>query len=164
MPEAEAVSTIRRFAARGGRIVVLDYLQIGAHATKGGTENGDLTRFTRALQQVAKATGTLVLGLSQYSREGASDRPGLHHLRGSGSLEQEAATVGLMWSPEPDEQSERKAELRSREGAILDHENNEQSLVRVFWGKVRHGRIASDYYLFEGAQMKFAPVDYEVRR
>ena len=155
MSEAQTVASIRTFAAAGGQIVVLDYLQIAAEARS--NENADLTRLMRALQQVAKQSGVLLLALSQYSRGATDGKPGLHHLRGSGSIEQEAATVGLMWTPEPEDQRARKLEVAER-GYALDPEDP-KPLIRLEWSKVRHGAPGTDYFIFDGAAMRLEPVE-----
>lgn len=154
MSEAQTTASIRSFAAAGGRIAVLDYIQIAYEART--NENADLARFMRSIQQVAKQSGVLVLALSQYSRAPEEGKPRLHHLRGSGSLEQEAATVGLLWAPEPDDCERRKRELRSR-GYMLDV-RDPRPLIRLDWRKVRHGRTAIDYFLLDGAAMRLEPV------
>lgn len=154
MSEAQTTASLRAFAAAGGRIAVLDYIQIAYEART--NENADLARFMRSIQQVAKQSGVLVLALSQYSRAPEDGEPRLHHLRGSGSLEQEAATVGLMWAPEPDDCERRKRELRSR-GYMLDV-CDPRPLIRLDWRKVRHGRTAMDYFLLDGAAMRLEPI------
>jgi replicative DNA helicase len=155
MSEAQTTARIRAFAAAGGQIVVLDYLQIAAESRT--DENADLTRFMRALQRVAKRSGVCLLALSQYSRGATDGKPALHHLRGSGSIEQEAATVCLMWSPESDDQATRKAELAAK-GYILDP-GDPRLLIRLAWQKVRHGAPATDYFLFDGATMRLEPAE-----
>lgn len=157
MSEAQTVASIRAFAARGGRVVILDYVQIAAES-RSATENANLTRLMRELQQVAKRSGVLLLALSQYSRPApGAEEPGIHQLRGSGSLEQEAACVGLMWSPEPKDQESRKRELAER-GYLLSA-TDPSPLVRLHFAKVRHGSQATNYFLLNGAAMRLEPVD-----
>ncbi|HEO71944.1 MAG TPA: hypothetical protein ENN80_11830 [Candidatus Hydrogenedentes bacterium] len=154
MSEAQTIASIRAFAAAGGRIAVLDYIQIAYEVRT--NENADLARFMRSIQQVAKQSGVLILALSQFSRAPEDGQPRLHHLRGSGALEQEAATVGLMWAPEPDDAEKRKQELRRR-GYMLDV-RDPRPLIRLDWRKVRHGRTAMDYFLLDGAAMRLEPI------
>lgn len=154
MGEAQTMASIREFAARGGRIVCLDYLQIAYTAMN--DENTDLSRFMRSLQSVAKQCGVLVLALSQFSRAATDARPDLQHLRGSGTLEQEAATVGLLWVPGPEDQRARKRELADRGYGVS--QDDPRSLLRLDWRKVRHGKQACDYLLFCGETMRFEPV------
>lgn len=159
MSEAQVAATIRSFAARGGRAVVLDYLQIACEARV--NENADLTRLMRVLQQTAKATGVLLLAASQYSRGAVDGRPALHSLRGSGAIEQEAAVAGLMWTPDVDDMIDRKRE-QAEHGYLLDI-HDPRPLVRITWAKVRHGATATDYLLFDGARMQLEPVDRRTR-
>lgn len=155
MSEAQIAVTIRSFAARGGRAVLLDYLQIACEART--NENADITRLMRVLQQTAKATGVLLLAASQYSRGAVDGKPALHSLRGSGAIEQEAAVAGLMWTPDEADMIERKHEAADR-GYLLDA-HDPRPLVRIHWAKVRHGATATDYLLFDGAKMQLEPVD-----
>lgn len=157
--EAQTFAAIRAFAAKGGRAVIVDYAQIACE--RRGDENSDLTRFIRGLQQTAKQTGVLTIALSQYARAAADARPALHHLRGSGALEQEGACVGLLWTPEPDDAVARKQEIRDR-GYLLDVWD-ERPLVRLDWRKVRHGKTCAEYYLLDGASMHLEPIDRGTR-
>lgn len=157
MREAELASFIRSFAHRGGKVVVLDYIQLAFDSRSG--EYPDLTRLMRLLQSVGKSTGVAILALSQYSRDG-DGIPRLSHLRGSGAIEQEAANVALMWSPDDDEQFDYKAKKRD-ERYILDPHDASKRLVRIHWAKVRHGKSRIEYHLFDGARMHFEPLDRE---
>lgn len=158
MTESQIAAFVRSFAAAGGRVVFLDYVQIAADSRDG--EYADLTRLIRLLQTLAKSTGVAIVALSQYSREGASSQPRLSNLRGSGALEQEAANAGLMWTPDDDVQMEAKQKLRDR-GYLLDVHDDARRLVRIHWAKVRHGETRTEYFLFDGARMHFEPLDRE---
>ena len=157
MTEAQIAASIRSFAARGGRAVVLDYAQIAAES-RGGNANADLERFMRTAQQTAKQTGVLLLLLSQYSRTKNTDgEPDLSTLRGSGALEQESATVGLMWSPAEKDTMGRKRELADQ-GWLLDV-HDPRPLIRLHWAKARHSATATEYLLLDGSTMRLEPVD-----
>ena len=76
-------------------LVVIDYLQImgwGAHKD----ENGALTHITTQLVEVAKEFDVCVIALSQLNRaaaQRADKRPVLSDARGSGGIEQAAASI-----------------------------------------------------------------------
>lgn len=95
----------RRCAARGGLdLIVVDYLQLLSEprAEKRWEEVGQVSRGLKAL---AKEQAVPVVALAQLGREAANnDRPLLHHLRESGSIEQDADAVVLLWGGEGEEQ------------------------------------------------------------
>ena len=153
--EAKLAAAVRAFAARGGEIAFVDYVQIAVE--RRGEENSDLTRFMRHVQQLGKSSNVAIVLLSQYSRQAADGKPSLHHLRGSGSLEQEAALVGLLWQPPSDDQEERKREL-SRSGYLVDPTGG-GTLTKLLWRKVRHGSQREDSYLFDGSAMSFEAIE-----
>ena len=161
MSEGQMVQTIRLAAAHGTRICAIDYAQI-AHDDRGDNENASLSRFLRQVQRLAKSTGMAIVLLSQYNRSKEGGKPRMGNLRGSGSLEQEAANVLLMWSPDYDSQEEYKRKLRDL-GYLLDPTGPE-NIVRIEWAKRRHGQKGStDFYLFDGRTMSFEPIDREAR-
>ena len=109
----------------------------------------------QAIAATCEQCGHLVAAVIEA---GATER--LSHLRGSGAIEQEAANVALMWSPDDDEQFDYKAKKRD-ERYILDPHDASKRLVRIHWAKVRHGKSRIEYHLFDGARMHFEPLDRE---
>lgn len=88
------LSFMRRMAYKGVRVFFVDYLQLIRMRTKSGNRNEELSIISRALKNFAKENDVIVFAGSQLNREVTkSDKPSLHHLRDSGSLEQDADTV-----------------------------------------------------------------------
>jgi replicative DNA helicase len=119
-------------------LVVLDYVQlldIGSLTRLEGT-----TRNSRALKMLARKYGVPVLALSQLSRPGKEERnklPGLHRLRDSGALEQDADAVVMVWRE------------RSEDGEGLTP--NGSFIV----AKARMGRQGKVDFIFDGATQRF---------
>lgn len=98
---AEIASHVRNLKVREGvEVVFIDYLQLIRH--KGGDKSQTgverLTETTNAMKELAMSQDVLIIALSQLNREpaGESEPPRMHHLRGSGSIEQDGDTVVLL--------------------------------------------------------------------
>ncbi len=90
-------SKIRTMAAKGCKVVFIDYIQL--MSAKGyGTRDLELGAISRTLKELAKELDITIIGLSQVKR--GNSRPQLHELRESGNLEQDADWVVLMYRPE----------------------------------------------------------------
>jgi len=85
------------FLIRGARsrLVIVDYLQIIPNSERAATQNERLEEVSGKLSALAKSLGTRLLVASQLNRvpENDSSPPALHHLRGSGAIEQDADSV-----------------------------------------------------------------------
>lgn len=83
---------------RGLSLVCVDYVQLLMAGERGLSENAELTTVSRALKVLAKDLNVPLLVLSQLNRQadGYDRVPRLSHLRGSGSLEQDADVVMLL--------------------------------------------------------------------
>lgn len=89
----------RRWAAQGVLdFLVVDYLQIMKH-DRGLKPSEAISIITRGAKTIAKEHNIPVLGVAQIRREGeySKKRPILANLKGSGSLEEDADVVCLMW-------------------------------------------------------------------
>jgi replicative DNA helicase len=88
----------RRQASRGALdVVIVDYLQL---LHEPGIKNRweEVGFVSRGLKALAKEFQVPVIALAQLKREAVTeDRPHLHHLRESGSIEQDADAVALLW-------------------------------------------------------------------
>lgn len=93
------VSDVRRACLRlkrsGLRLVVVDYLQIITPQDQRVQRHEQVGQMTKSLKALARELEVPVMVLSQLNREpaGAVSQPGLHHLRESGSIEQDADVV-----------------------------------------------------------------------
>jgi len=76
-------------------LVIIDYLQLMRTARQMDKRVEEISEISRALKLMAREFDVPILALSQLNREIAKSggQPDLHHLRDSGSLEQDADTV-----------------------------------------------------------------------
>lgn len=81
------------------KLQVVDHIQLVTAKAENRTQ--EVTRISGGLQcaarEIGKICGGTVLALSQLSRIGAQEEPQLHHLRESGSIEQDADVVLFLW-------------------------------------------------------------------
>jgi len=95
-------SRARRLKARAGLgLIVVDYLQLLDHGRSESREQA-VSQTARLLKRIAKELKVPVLALAQLSRQAdqrADPRPRLSDLRESGSLEQDADLVLLIYRP-----------------------------------------------------------------
>jgi len=84
----------RRRKAPSGLLIV-DYLQlVTVPERKGASRENEVSKVSAALKALAKRCNVPVLALCQLNRAAEqAGRPGLHHLRESGSIEQDADVV-----------------------------------------------------------------------
>ncbi len=91
-------------------LVVVDYIQIMRGVGKYDQRHEELGEVSRFLKQTAKELNIPVMALAQLSRDSEKDRGGrkplLSDLKDSGSIEQDADVVGLLWEPRIDEENE----------------------------------------------------------
>ena len=82
---------------KGPDIMFVDYVQLLRTESKNRTRNDEMAEISAGLLNLANEFDCHVCCLSQLSREGASGEPQLHHLRDSGTLEQDANQVIMAW-------------------------------------------------------------------
>lgn len=85
--------------------VMIDYLQLAiVSGRQSGNPEETISKISGSLVRMAKRFNVPVIALSQLSRaveiRGGSKRPQLSDLRGSGSIEQDAANVKFLFRPE----------------------------------------------------------------
>jgi replicative DNA helicase len=89
-------------AQNGLDLIIVDYLQL-AKATRGSKNGGyenrvqEISSITKDLKALARDLNVPVLALAQLSRAAEGIEPQLHHLKESGSIEEDSDVVGLMW-------------------------------------------------------------------
>ena len=97
----ELRSKIKRLVVRNGiRMAVIDYLQLMRGEGKNREE--EVSGISRGLKRIAKEFGIPIIALAQLNRkveERHEKRPMLSDLRESGSIEQDADVVWLLWRP-----------------------------------------------------------------
>lgn len=118
----ELASAVSQAVTRAGaKIVIVDYVQ--AVGDDGTSRNQQIARTLGELSRAAKPTACLVVG-SQLNRGATAGdaKPGLHHLRDSGVLEQDARAVILL-SQQGDEVNDADGKP-VRRGVALDVAKN----------------------------------------
>lgn len=100
---ADTVEDVRREARRMKALdlLVVDYLQLLETERSYPNDNSRVSHISRLLKQIARTLQIPVLALSQFSRppKGMEKRPTIRDLRDSGSIEQDADNIWLMWQP-----------------------------------------------------------------
>ena len=131
-------------------IIYIDYLQLIAPEDRRRSDVEQVTQISKDLHVMAQTTGITVCALSQLSRPqkgGEQEKaPGLHSLRQSGQIEQDADGVLLLYKEEP---------------------NNPRSRRCLKIAKNKDGEAVGIVYLvFDGAHQRFkrSVVDKPVRR
>jgi len=128
-------SQVRRLQAESkGKLglVLLDYLQL----MQGGGDNRvqELSKMTRALKGLAREINAPVIALSQLSRaveQRTNKRPMLSDLRESGSIEQDADLVLMLYRDEyyhPDSVDQGVAEI-----FVAKHRNGPTGLIKLLF-------------------------------
>ena len=93
-------------------IIYIDYLQLIAPEDRRRSDVEQVTQISKDLHTMAQTTGITVCALSQLSRPqnggGQEKAPGLHSLRQSGQIEQDADGVMLLYKEEPNNPKSRR--------------------------------------------------------
>lgn len=150
----------RRLAQQHGiKLFVVDYLQLLHSTTRRSQENRqqEIAEISSGIKALAKELNVPVIVLSQLNRELEKDKsrkPRLSDLRESGSIEQDADLVGLLYKPSAGD---------DEEGAVED--NDAGTPVNLLIAKQRNGptgdvhlTFLKPYTRFESAA-KFSPED-----
>ncbi len=101
----------RMHQQHGIKLLVIDYLQLmTAERGKNDSREQEVSFISKGVKGLAKELGIPVIAISQLNRGIEKDkerRPRMSDLRESGSLEQDADFVGILWKPsrETDEDS-----------------------------------------------------------
>ncbi len=102
------ISTVEQLIGAASRtnpnILVVDHVGIfGVSQRKGASPFEDMTRKSNMLRDFAKDTGIPTVVLAQLNRAAVGvDKPGLHHLKQSGALEEDSRVVLLLSVTEPE--------------------------------------------------------------
>ncbi len=117
-------------------LVVIDYLQL--METKGGSDNRAqaVAEISRSLKIMAKELEVPVITLSQLNRmsEGRKDkRPQVSDLRESGSIEQDADIVMLLYNPDTAQEDPNAEKSNVVECIVAKHRGGECRTVNLAW-------------------------------
>lgn len=155
VPEMKA--KIRRVSG-GVDCVVIDYLGLITGTGKSKEQNrvNEVSEITRNLKMMAKDLNIPVVCCAQLSRgtegRGKSHRPQLADLRESGSIEQDADIVLMLYRP--DYYAGEKDDNDNDE-----NENPDVNKVEVIVAKNRHGETGTVEFIWDAEHTLFIPVE-----
>lgn len=120
----ELRSKARRMRERNGiELIVVDYLQLLRSPSKRGQENRqiEVAEISNGLKALAKELNIPILVLAQLNRQPdeKGGRPMLSHLRESGSIEQDADVVGMLYRAEVYAKDDEKREEVAGEAELI---------------------------------------------
>lgn len=152
----------------GVRLIGVDYLQLisGPASAKFDNRVQVITEISMGLKLLARTLSLPIVALSQLSRaveQREDKRPQISDLRESGSIEQDADVIGLLYREEyyleREEPKQRDSEgedayqtRRSRWNTRLE---KVKDLGEVFIGKQRHGPIGPTFLRWNGERTRF---------
>jgi replicative DNA helicase len=145
-PSATLADIRRRVRAerrRGADAVIIDYLQLIRPADSRKSRYEQVGEMSAGLKALAKECDVPIVCLAQLGRDAETDIPRLHHLRESGSIEQDADMVFLLDRPE----------LRVPKDLALAGQ------ASLFLAKNRHGPTGEYALTFDGPTMTFSEPD-----
>lgn len=156
----QLISKIKKYKATNRiECVFVDYLQLLKYDARSLDRYKEITEITRALKVLAKETNICIILLSQLSRalEGrTSKRPQMYDLKESGSIEQDADIILLIYR----EQYYKNMES-SEEEQVTDNKG------QLFIAKNRNGPVGNVNIEFEPEICKFTcttPVKKKVKK
>ena len=127
-------SKLRRLKMETGSIdlVVIDYLQLMSYSGKADNRTNIVAEITRALKIMARDLDVPIILLSQLSRapeQRTDHRPMMSDLRESGSIEQDADVIIMLYRPSVyDELAGNEAEA-----IVAKHRNGPTGTVDLIW-------------------------------
>jgi replicative DNA helicase len=92
----------RHLAQHDVQLIIIDYLQLMMGTRRAENRQVEISDISRGIKGLARELRIPVMALSQLSREAEKDDSGvpkLSHLRESGSIEQDADVVLMLWRP-----------------------------------------------------------------
>lgn len=147
---ASILHEVKRHAAAGRpkiRCIIVDYLQLMKAPGRASTRAEEVSDLTRSLKLGAMQLGVPIVVLAQLNRESVREEssPELHHLKDSGSTEQDADVVIFL-----------HVTGKARREAI---QSNLPTEVDLIVAKHRNGPIGNRRVLFRGDIMRLDPFD-----
>ena len=133
-------------------LVIIDYLQLMQSIDiKFNNRVQELSQITRSLKQLAREFNIPIIALSQLSRNVDSrvdQRPILSDLRESGSIEQDADLVLMLY----------QAKLTSQSGTLNPISFNKLMSTELIIAKHRNGPLGSVKLIFNGDRLQFQQI------
>lgn len=140
-------STARKLHRKHGlSLIVVDYIQLAK--SKAQNREQEVSQISGGLKAIAKELDIPVIALSQLNREcekGNNKRPGCHHLRDSGSLEQDADVVAFLYRDE-----------------FYNEDSQHKGITEVIFGKARNFEKGTEYLGSRLDICKFTPLGRDV--
>lgn len=134
---SELVARVKRYHRKHGlSIVIVDHIGLVESAANSDNETARVSEVTRTLKKLAKEIKCPVIGLAQLNREvekRANKRPLISDLRSSGSIEQDADWIQLLYRDD-----------------YYNEDSEYAGQVEVISGKLRDGEPGVDYLKWRG--------------
>ena len=142
---ADILAKCRRFMIENNStidLVIIDYMQLMTCPGKESRQQ-EVAEISRSMKLLAKEINVPVIVLSQLSRnaEMKSEKPQLHDLRDSGSIEQDADIVAFLYKEKG--------------------QDPDNTLIELIIAKFRNGKTGSLAYEWHGKNFRFVPTDGE---
>lgn len=142
----EVKSKCRRMKMEVGlELIVIDYLQLMSGNTSTDNRQQEVSEISRSIKALAKEMECPVIALSQLSRapeQRADHRPILSDLRESGSIEQDADVVLLLYRDE-----------------YYNKETDKQNISECIIAKQRNGATGTVELAWDGKHSRFGNLD-----
>ena len=152
VPEMKA--KIRRLG--GVECVIIDYLGLIKGSTRAENRVNEVSEITRNLKMMAKDLSIPVVCCAQLSRgteaRGKSHKPQLADLRESGSIEQDADIVMMLYRPD-------YYKGENDEPADMTEDQDSVNKVQVLVVKNRHGETGTVEFAWDGEHTLFLPME-----
>ena len=146
----DIMTKVRRLKDPG--IIIIDYLQLmqgETHKENRVLEVGDITRSLKILAKEMKVPVLLVSQLSRPPKNSKEKRPQLQDLRDSGSIEQDADIVMLLYREGYDNADAEKEKAN----------DSAQKTVECIIAKNRHGDTGTVNFAWYGPYFKYVQID-----
>jgi replicative DNA helicase len=139
----------------GAECIMIDYLGLVTSSVRAENRVNELEQITKSLKAMAKDLNVPIICLAQLARgteeRGKSHKPQLSDLRGSGSIEQDADIVLMLYredyykgEKEKDDNGDQPAEINK---------------VSVIVTKNRHGSTGEVEFAWDGERTQFKPIE-----
>ena len=135
---AEIRSKCRRVQAQQGLdIVIIDYLQLMQSASRRDSRVLEVAEMTRGLKMIARELNVAIILLSQLSREPDKRKdhmPLMSDLRESGSIEQDADVIMMLYRPATYLETQEAMEGDNTSYInVAKHRNGATASIKVMW-------------------------------
>lgn len=102
-------------------LLVIDHFGLMNPSKRTSNPFNDYSAISKSLKQLAKKHSCVMLVLSQLNREKQpNERPSLSNLRSSGSLEEDADKVLMLWNDDGEEKITNVGVMKNRQGELFE--------------------------------------------